>query len=327
MMRTLRWLGRQGTAGVAAGIFLGMAMPALASYVRPWLGVIVFGLLAATMTRTRIEPVRDYLARPKLVLVSTVVMMVVTPLAVGTLLQASGLAARFPEVSLAVMVMAAAPPLMSIPALIYLMRLDGPLALTSLIACILVTPLTVPLFVELFAGSALPISPLALGTRLFALIAGAAFVAVLARRVIGPDRIERNVDVVNAISIILLFLFAVAFMDGVAARLIADPGLIVGLIALAFAIALAFVAILWWALRGYGPARALTLGIVNGNRSIGLVVGAMAGVLPDLTWIYSALAQFPIYLLPMLLKPLADWALQAEAARQSGKPSLPDRPS
>jgi BASS family bile acid:Na+ symporter len=38
---------------------------------------------------------------------------------------------------------------------------------------------------------------------------------------------------------------------------------------------------------------------------MGLMLAATAGAVPDLTWLYFALAQFPIYLLPQLLKPLA----------------------
>lgn len=35
------------------------------------------------------------------------------------------------------------------------------------------------------------------------------------------------------------------------------------------------------------------------------MLAAAGGVLPDLAWIYFALCQFPIYLLPQALTPLA----------------------
>jgi BASS family bile acid:Na+ symporter len=38
---------------------------------------------------------------------------------------------------------------------------------------------------------------------------------------------------------------------------------------------------------------------------MGLMLAATGGALPDLTWLYFALAQFPIYLLPYFLSPLA----------------------
>ena len=40
---------------------------------------------------------------------------------------------------------------------------------------------------------------------------------------------------------------------------------------------------------------------------MGLMLAAMGGTLPDLTWLYMGLAQFPIYLLPLLLQPVVRW--------------------
>ena len=39
-------------------------------------------------------------------------------------------------------------------------------------------------------------------------------------------------------------------------------------------------------------------------RNLGVMVAAAGGRVPELTWLYIAMAQFPIYLLPHLLKPL-----------------------
>jgi BASS family bile acid:Na+ symporter len=38
---------------------------------------------------------------------------------------------------------------------------------------------------------------------------------------------------------------------------------------------------------------------------MGLMLAATGGALPDFTWLYFALAQFPAYLSPLLLSPLA----------------------
>jgi hypothetical protein len=37
---------------------------------------------------------------------------------------------------------------------------------------------------------------------------------------------------------------------------------------------------------------------------MGLMLTAVGGALPDIAWLYFALSQFPIYLSPLLLKPL-----------------------
>jgi len=54
-----------------------------------------------------------------------------------------------------------------------------------------------------------------------------------------------------------------------------------------------------------GRGRAFAIGLIAGSRNIGLMLTATGFLVPDVAWLYFALAQFPIYLLPHLLKPLA----------------------
>jgi len=46
------------------------------------------------------------------------------------------------------------------------------------------------------------------------------------------------------------------------------------------------------------------------------MLAATGGAVPDLTWLYFGIAQFPIYLVPQLLKPIAQ-RLQTDRARSS----------
>jgi BASS family bile acid:Na+ symporter len=46
------------------------------------------------------------------------------------------------------------------------------------------------------------------------------------------------------------------------------------------------------------------MALIVSQRNMGLMVAAIDGVLPGLTWLYFALSQFPIYLSPQLLKPV-----------------------
>ena len=54
-----------------------------------------------------------------------------------------------------------------------------------------------------------------------------------------------------------------------------------------------------------GREQALAIGFMASQRNLALMLAATGGVLPDFTWLYFALSQFPIYLLPHLLRPLA----------------------
>jgi hypothetical protein len=50
--------------------------------------------------------------------------------------------------------------------------------------------------------------------------------------------------------------------------------------------------------------QSLALGFSSAHRNMGVMVAAAGSGLPELTWIYFAVAQFPIYLLPALAAPV-----------------------
>jgi BASS family bile acid:Na+ symporter len=47
------------------------------------------------------------------------------------------------------------------------------------------------------------------------------------------------------------------------------------------------------------------LGYATGQRNMGLLIAALGAATPDTTFLFFALAQFPIYLMPQIIKPLA----------------------
>jgi len=76
------------------------------------------------------------------------------------------------------------------------------------------------------------------------------------------------------------------------------------LAALAFGVFFALFAITALIFAWAGRERALALGFMTSQRNMGLMLAATGGALPDLTWLYFALSQFPICLSPQVLKPL-----------------------
>jgi BASS family bile acid:Na+ symporter len=197
-----------------------------------------------------------------------------------------------------------APGLMSSPALAAVLGLDVALTLASLIVSTAITPLTASFFTYIYLGTALA-SPVTFGLTLLAIIAGCALAATVIRRIAGDAFIEAQRERIDGMSMIAMSTFAIAAMDGVVDHFRADPLLVVGLTALAFALALGMIALTALVFLRAGPARAFAIGLIAGNRNIGLMLAATGFVVPDLAWLYFALVQFPIYLLPHLLKPLA----------------------
>ena len=104
---------------------------------------------------------------------------------------------------------------------------------------------------------------------------------------------------------VLLLILALGLMEGVTARIVADPALVAGLTALTFLVSLSALALTMLVFRWAGRGQDLMLGFAAGHRNISLMIAATGAVLPESTWLYVAVAQFPIYLLPFLLRPLA----------------------
>jgi BASS family bile acid:Na+ symporter len=301
----LSWLGRQGTRAVAASLFIGVMLPPLAALLKPIFAYALFALLCLAFLRVDPVEVRRHFTRPKLVAAAAIWMMFATPALIGLTLVALGLSDRLPGLYVAMILQAAAPPVISAPTLAALMGLDAALSLATLVVCTAVTPLTAPVFVALFVGESMSLSPYALGAKLLAMLGGAALVAWLVRRVAGQPWIDARMAHIDGLSVIALFFFAVALMDGMLHSILNEPLKVLGLTVLSFALALGLAALTALVFARIGMSQALALGLAAGNRNMGLMLAAAGTAVPDLTWLYFAIAQFPIYLMPAMLKPLA----------------------
>ncbi len=306
VLRLLDWLGAQGTRAIALSLFVGMALPPLSAVMKPLIPHAVFLLLVTAFTRVDAEAVWRRLSRPWLVIAVVGWMMVVLPLGFGALLHVSGIATWEPGILIAFVLMASAPPIMSSPGITYLLGLDGALSLTILVAALVVTPVLCPLVIDMLVGAMLPVSSLDLAVRLAGLLGGSLVVAAILRLLMGRARIEASSRVFDGANVVLLFVFAVAIMDGVAARLIADPLLVLGFLAAAIAIALVFIVGSALVFRFTGLDPSITIGVSCGNRNMALMAAALASVIPDISWIFFAIAQVPIYVLPWMMKPVVE---------------------
>jgi len=300
----LAWLGRHGANAVAISIVLGIALPPLGVLVRPFFPEIVFLLLCLAFLRVDPAALRLQLARPKLLVAAALWTMVIVPVVAGFGLMALDLAASSPALLLALMLNAVAPPIFSSPALAVLMGLNAATTLALLLVCVAATPFVAPALVAAFVGPAVTFSPLALGLRLVLMLAGAACAAVAIRATFGSEWVERQGERIDGLNVIVLFAFAVALMGSVATTTIQHPLLVLGLLALATAVTFGLSALTALLFLRAGARTALPLAHAAGSRNTGLMLAAAAGLVPELVWLYVALIQIPIYVLPLIARPL-----------------------
>jgi len=300
----LSWLGRQGTRAVAALVVIGIALPSIGAILKPYVTEAIFMLLSITFLRVDTTGFKSYLRSPAIGLAATAWTSVAVPVLFGVSCLALGLNKQAPDLFLALMLQAIASPMMAAPALAALMGLDATLVLVTLITSTTLIPLTAPLFALVFVGPSLSISPIALAAKLFAILAGAALFGFAVRRVFGLAAIQRQKERIDGLNILFLFVFEAAVMESVGARFLASPMITMALAALAFVVFFAVLFLTGILFSFTGRERALALGFMASQRNMGLMVAATGGALPDLTWLYFALSQFPIYLSPQLLQPL-----------------------
>jgi hypothetical protein len=299
-MNALVWSGRQGTRALAAFVFIGIAIPWVGAVLKPFVTEAVFVLLCVAFLRMDTVAFRSYLRKPAIVLTATAWTSAFIPLLFGLVSVAIGLPARAPELHLALMLQAIASPMVASPALAALMGLDATLVLAALLTSTALIPFTAPVFAMIFIGPELSLSPLALGAKLLAILGGAALVGFAGRRIFGMATVSRNNEAIDGVNMIAFFVFLAGIMEGVGLRFFTTPVFTMTLLALAFLVfgALFFLTALLFG--SAGRKKAPALGFMVSQRNMGLMLAATGGLLPDLTWLYFALAQFPIYLSPYL---------------------------
>jgi predicted Na+-dependent transporter len=300
----LEWLGRQGTKAVAASLAVGIAIPPLAAALKPLFPPAIFLLLVFAFLRVDPLQLRARFSAPLKVAAASAWTMVAIPVAIGLAFLWFDPDRIGPGLALGVMMYAAAPPVLSSTAFSALLRLDAALSLAVLIVCTAATPIVAPLLISYFAGGSLAIDTAQLALRLAVFLGGAFATALLLRRIAGQERIAANGGVIDGISVILLIVFGIALMDGITERAIRDPALVFGLTAFAFAMAIALYALTSLIFWREGAERSLALGFSAAHRNMAVMIAAAGGGLPELTWIYFAAAQFPIYLVPLMVTPV-----------------------
>jgi BASS family bile acid:Na+ symporter len=287
----------RGPTLLALGVLLGLVFPALADLARPLMPTTIFLIVLGTLLRIDSQAVVATLRRPSLSVLLPAVVMVACPLVVGVAGHALNLG---PEIALAAVLAVSAPPSSGTAAVARMLGLDGAVPLVVTVLSMVLAPVTVPLLAGWFGG--LEISALELALRLALLIGGAEGVAFLVRRHAAPV-LAAHGGMVDGVIVAALLVFAVATMADIRAQIAADVQAATLCLGLAFACNIALQAAGAVLLPGNLSQR-LTVGLILGNRNVGLVWSALGAAASPRMALYFAATQFPIYLLPRLIETL-----------------------
>ena len=304
MARTLALLldtlGRHATWALFGGVLIGLALPGLAALARPLLAPCVVLLLTAALLRVDWTVMLGYARRPALLLGLAAWCMLVCPVVTWLLI---GLVPLPASLSTAIVLMAAAPPILAATGIAVVLGLDGALTTVAVLLSTVLTPLSVPLLALALLDLELDIGLVEFMLRLGLVIGAALALALVAKRFYSPEALRARARQIDGIFVILMLVFAVAIMDGVSEVILSRPAHAALWLGAAF-VANPILQILGaLAFAGLGRRRALTAGLLSGNCNMGVMLATLP---PEGNFdivLYFALAQLPMYMLPALLAP------------------------
>lgn len=308
-MALLAWLGRQRTRAVAALVLIGIFLPTLGALLKPYVTEAVFGVLIIAFLRMDFGAARLHVRSPGLVIAASSWTTFAVPMLFAFGCWVSGVGSASTALFLALMLQGVASPMMAAPAFAALMGLDATLVLLSFIISSVVTPISAPLFASLM-GLELPLSPVELGLKLFGILGGSALVGIGMRHIIGEAKVLKFRDELDGVNILVLFVFIAAVMGDVGLALLSDPVTVLVVTTLAFVVFAAILLTSFLVFTCAGQKNAFAIAMMSSQRNMGLMLAGTGGILPDLTWLYIAVGQFPIYLSPQLLQPFARFVIR-----------------
>lgn len=304
MVRFLEWSARNGGALLGYGIFVGVLLPPLAAATRDVVTPVVACLMTLVLLRVDFSQVLGYLRRPLLVAALLAWVLLACPLIVFALVRLLGLEGAL---AAAVVIMATGCAATSSPAFARMVGLDGEISLVVAVLSTLLIPFTAPPLALGLLGIDLAISMSGLMARLALVVGLPLVISVVIRRLAGPVRLATYGRSVDGAVVLLVVLYGFGVMDGLQATILADPMWVAGGVALAFAgnFGLNLLTSLVF-LKPAGARVALSAGLLSGNRNTALYLAVLPAATDPGILMFFALCQFPLFLSPVLLRPIYD---------------------
>lgn len=300
-LRFLEWSARQGGALLAIGIFVGLFVPPLAALFRDFVTITVAGLMTLVLLRVDLSQVLAYLRRPVLVAALTAWLLLALPVLTYAVALAAGLDG---PLGAALVISATGCAATSSPAFARLVGLDGEISLVVAVVTTLLVPFTAPPLALGLMGIDLAISLPGLMTRLALVVGLPLLVSIAIRRVVAAPTLARLGPAVDGAVVWLVVLYGFGVMDGMLARLLAEPAWVLGGLALAFAGNFGMNAATALAFAPAGRRLALAGGLLAGNRNMALYLAVLPAATDERILLFFALCQFPLFLSPFLLRPV-----------------------
>lgn len=298
-MNALAWCACRARWLLVAGLVVGIAVPSLASLLRPWIAELIAALLFVAALRVGSRAVGGAQALVAALGIALLLQLALPLLFVATyeLLALSG------PLLLGLTLMLAASPISGSANLALMTGADGGTALRQLVVGTLILPLTAPLVLAVAGfGEAGTIANA--GLRLFALVGGATLLA-FAARLLWREQTPSQTVALDGAGAILMAVVVIGLMDAVGPALTSRPEAVAATLVAATAANYAMqMAVAFGGLRQASPPIASALGIIAGNRNVALFLAALPTSVTDPLLLFIGCYQVPMYLTPAIMGPV-----------------------
>jgi hypothetical protein len=322
--RSFLWLleasGRHARIALPCGVVLALLLPSTDGFFKPAAPFILAILAAAAVVRLDIGTVLKAALQPQRLVRNFAVslgLLVAVPVCLVFLAR---LACLDEDMVPLITWYALAPPIATTIWMCVFLGFAAPIAMEIVILTNLLAPFTGPYLGEILLGAAVPLTSVVLCWRLGAILGGGMVLAVLCRRLLGPDGVEANRRRLDGVSTLAMLAFLVPVFDGVGVLALTAP--LAGLACLGLAIGLNFGSQAMVIAGGHAyakfkddafPEGTSSVAVVAGNRNLGLYFAALPA--EPFFALFVAAYQLPLYLTPMV----AGWFADRRAGdRQNG---------
>lgn len=286
---------------LALAIVAGVAVPSVAHAFRGLVPVAVVGLSTLVLMRVDVPATLAQLRRPGRLAAVIAVQMLACPVLAWAAVR---LVPLEPGIGDAVVLFATGAAIVSAPAYARLLGLDAEIALLGALVGTLIVPFTAPPMAWALTGVDLAIGMTAFAARLAMVVGLPLLLSLLARRLIGARRLDRLGHALDGLTVWLLIAFGFGVMDGVGARLLAEPAWVLKA-TLAACVASAGLNLVTAAvLLPFGTRVAATAGMLSGFRSMALYLAVLPTTADAHVALFFGLYQLPLYVGPLVMAPL-----------------------
>jgi bile acid:Na+ symporter, BASS family len=301
LTRFLAWSARHGSILLAVWIFGGLLFPPLAHALVWFVTPNVVLLVTMVLLRVDVSAAVFHLRRPGRLVAIVAFYLIAAPMLMAGLLHVIPMD---DGVRAAVIISSTGAAGTSGAAFARLVGLDPELTLIATLAGIFIVPFTGPPLSFWLAGFDLHIGLGAFMLRLALAVGVPLLLSLVIRRVVGKERLEPLGPALDGALVWLVVLYGFAVMDGMQAKLLADPWWMAQAIFAAFAANYGLNLLTTLVFLGIGLRSAASAGLMSGNRNMALYLAVLPSGADHRIALFFGLAQIPLFLSPFLLRPV-----------------------